>query len=682
MATIHLLDQNTINQIAAGEVVERPASVIKELVENAIDAGSSAVTVEVKDGGLKLIRITDNGSGIEKAQVRTAFLRHATSKIYQAADLLTIASLGFRGEALASIAAVSMVELMTKTVEDITGVRYVIEGGIESKYEEIGCPVGTTILVKDLFFNTPARLKFMKSPSTELAYVTDLMSKLAMGHPEVSFKFISNGTVKLHTVGNGVLQDCIYHVYGKDVARNLIPIETGTEEVTVSGYIGKPHISRGNRTYENYYINGRYIKSKLIERSIEDGFKTKLMQHRYPFVCLHFTMSAKEVDVNVHPTKMEVRFSNEEALYKAIFNVVYEGLHEKEMIPDVTLDTEVSKKIVYDKTLPEPFELSRVQSVTAQSPQTLTGERGTTNDFVHDYRATYDKINLLDKHTYSGPPKKQDVLRSETKYINEPDSQEINKPDNGVHNDKNPQVLKNQSQSGQKNITDSNGIPSYINGAADRLPKPYSGEQAALSQPEFLDKESMKTHTVIGQLFDTYWIVALEDKYYIIDQHAAHEKVLYERLINQLKAHKILSQGLLRPLVVQVSPAEMVRYLAHKDLFADIGFEVETFGERDLMIRSVPFIFNETLDANQFIQILDELEDQFHTDKLEHIKHDLATMACKAAVKGNDRLTLIEYQHLIEDLLTLEDPFNCPHGRPTIIAMTKYELEKKFKRIQ
>lgn len=692
MASIQLLDQNTINKIAAGEVVERPASVIKELVENAIDAGADNVTVEVKDGGLKLIRITDNGSGIHRDEIRTAFLRHSTSKIRQASDLIDIHSLGFRGEALASIAAVSMVELITKQAEDVTGIRYLIEGGTEKLLEEIGCPTGTSFIIKDLFYNTPARLKFMKTASTELGYISDLLNKLAMGHPEIGIKLISNGKVKLHTTGNNKLMDAIYAVYGKEVARNLIEFDHGNESMKVNGFVGKPHISRGNRSYENYYINGRYIKSKVIEKAVEDAFKSKLTLHRYPFVTFHIEILSKDVDVNVHPTKMDVRFMKEEEVYRLVFEGVHRALNQKELIPHVEIEKEDKKTAadhkkaiekVATKEKYEPFEVKGILKKNDIKTGNVLGY-GVSNEAINKG----DSIVKDSEPVFVSMPKKE-VAEVEKKI--QPESIVKHKETTATST---PRIdLMNL---GKENYNKAIGFGEAKTSKASKADKEvvvpqvmkpqvdesYKGNQVEMDTTAFIDSSAIKAHKIIGQLFDTYWVVELEEKYYLIDQHAAHEKVLYERMVKKVDTKVEYGQRLLRPVVVDVSLQEMARYDSHKGLFADLGFEVELFGEESLIIRSVPFVFDKVMDASQFVQILDGLEGTFNEDKYEVLLDDIASMSCKAAVKGNDRLSKAEYIALIDDLLTLEDPFHCPHGRPTIISMSRYELEKKFKRIQ
>jgi len=622
--SILLLDQNTINKIAAGEVVERPASVIKELVENAIDAKADAITIEVKEGGLKFIRITDNGYGIHKEDVRVAFLRHCTSKIKDEEDLASIMSLGFRGEALASIASVGRVELITKQEAEPVGIRFVIEGGVEKVFEEVGSPIGTTFIVKDLFYNTPARRKFMKTAGTELGYISEFVHKLALGHPEISFKFISDGKIKLQTTGNNKLRDCIFSVYGMEVAKNLIDINWRSEGMRLEGFIGKPHLSRGNRTYENYFLNGRYIKSKVIEKAIEDAYKSKLMLHQYPFVTFHLHVDAKSVDVNVHPTKMEVRFMDEAKVFELVYKGIEAALGREALIPQVNFENEKKEMPKVYEPIPEPFEEKRkVIEALSIAPKIESSSEETSNS------------NL------------------EKKPLDTPLYKPLETP-----------------------------IETSIYTQIDTPQRTYKGDQVAMSVEAFRGSSAVRSHKVVGQLFDTYWIVELENEYYMIDQHAAHEKVLYERMVQKLKDKVEFAQRLLEPVVVNLSLQEMSRYEIHQQLFLDLGFEVEPFGEEALIIRSVPFVFDKTLEAYQFLQILDGLADSYREDKYDILKDDIASMACKAAVKGNDRLSKGEYIQLIDDLLTLENPFHCPHGRPTIIAMTKYELEKKFKRIQ
>lgn len=628
---ISVLDQNTIDKIAAGEVVERPASVVKELVENAIDAGASAVTVEIKEGGISFIRITDNGSGIEKEQVPLAFLRHATSKIQGVDDLLRISSLGFRGEALSSIAAVSQVELITKPHEQLIGVRYLIEGGQEKGMEEIGAPDGTTFLIRNLFYNTPARAKFLKTPTTEAGYISSFIEQLALSHPHISFKYMQNGQTKLHTSGNNNLKEVIYQIYGRDITKELIEIHTSdaSGDFQIHGFIGKPVISRGNRNFENYYVNGRYVKSKIIMKAIEDAYHTFMMQHKYPFTSLYLTINGEDVDINVHPTKMEVRFSHQEQVYKNVYQAVLDGLSHRELIPEVTIkepDLKSEKDTLPNKPrqpihTPEPFENKRrILEQTQKIPVQET---------------PIPKAPIRETPVYHKSAKKDNTPQEKVPVINE-----------------DPQKKTEQ--------------------------KP---EQMKLFDGILLSPDAKKHHKIIGQVFDTYWLVQMEDKLYIIDQHAAHEKVLYERIVKEMKDRKVTSQLLSPPLIISLNLQECDKLNTYMHVFTSLGFEIEVFGGQEYSIRAVPQNLYGLTQEDFFIEILDQLEETPIAKAPDVLSDRMATMACKAAVKGNQKLSSQEAIALIDELLTLDNPYNCPHGRPTIISMTKYELEKKFKRI-
>ncbi len=632
---IAVLSQNTIDKIAAGEVVERPASVVKELVENAIDAGATAITVEIKEGGISFIRVTDNGGGIPKEQVPLAFLRHATSKITQAEDLLQITSLGFRGEALSSISAVSQMEVITKAPEDFMGVRYVIEGGQEKTLEDVGAPNGTTMLVRNLFFNTPARKKFLKTAMTEAGYVSSYMEQLALSHHNISFKYMVNGQLRLHTSGNANLKDVIYGIYGRDITRELLPAQYEASGLSISGFIGKPSIARGNRNFENYYINGRYVKSKLLMKAIEEAYKPYMMQHKYPFVCLQYDIHGEDVDVNVHPTKMEVRFQNQSAVYNATYDLITDALAGKEIIPEVSLTPNPAavKKQPQPKEekipVPEPFEKNRIA----------------------EEKPVYAPIGL---RPASAEPKTESktVPISVSAPVKPKESEIQTKPEE------------------QKKET----FP-------QEQPEIAKAEQLELFDNRLLSKEARVHHRIIGQLFDTYWLVEYDNKFYIIDQHAAHEKVLYERFLKEFANKEIISQMVSPPSLVSLNLQESNLLKANLEIFREFGFEISEFGGKEYSIHAVPANIYGISVQELFIQILDSLE-QEHVSKTPNILAErIATAACKAAVKGNNRLSVKEADALIDELLGLENPYNCPHGRPTIISMTKYELEKKFKRI-
>ena len=648
---ISVLDQNTIDKIAAGEVVERPASVVKELVENAIDAGASAITVEIKEGGISFIRITDNGSGIEKEQVPLAFLRHATSKIRDVDDLLRISSLGFRGEALSSIAAVSQVELITKTHEQLIGVRYLIEGGQEKGMEEIGAPDGTTFLIRNLFYNTPARAKFLKTPTTEAGYISSFIEQLALSHPHISFKYMQNGQTKLHTSGNNNLKEVIYQIYGRDITRELIEIDTSdtSGDFQIQGFIGKPVISRGNRNFENYYVNGRYVKSKIIMKAIEDAYHTFMMQHKYPFTSLYITIKGEDVDINVHPTKMEVRFSHQEQVYRTIYQSVLDGLSHRELIPEVTMqraEKKADKEALPLKQrpqvqTPEPFENKRrmlEQTQRMPIPEKTTPKAVT----VQERTPQTSPISTISQIKEPKMPVQDTRTQAQTTLLRETSNYNFNN-----------EVKKPESKPEQMELFD--GI--------------------------LLSQEAKKHHKIIGQVFDTYWLVQMEDKLYIIDQHAAHEKVLYERIVKEMKQRKVTSQLLSPPMIISLNLQECDKLNTYMDVFTSLGFEIELFGGQEYSIRAVPQNLYGLTREDFFIEILDHLEETPVSKAPDVLSDRMATMACKAAVKGNQKLSSQEAMALIDELLTLDNPYNCPHGRPTIISMTKYELEKKFKRI-
>lgn len=650
MRKIAVLDQNTIDKIAAGEVVERPASVVKELVENAVDAGATAITVEIKEGGISFIRVTDNGGGIEKEQVPLAFLRHATSKIEKVEDLLQISSLGFRGEALSSISAVSQMEVITKTPEALTGVRYVIEGGREKALEEVGAPNGTTMLVRNLFFNTPARGKFLKTAMTEAGYVSGYMEQLALSHQDISFKYMVNGQTKLHTSGNSNLKDVIYGIYGRDITRELVPVAFERPGISIEGFIGKPVIARGNRNFENYYINGRYVKSKILMKAIEEAYKPYMMQHKYPFVCLHYDIEGEEIDVNVHPTKMEVRFQNQGTVYNATYDMITAALSHREMIPEVELEKRTEPK--QEKTAPpEPFETGYKQ----QAKKWESSIKEAKAPYVAaDLKPAIQKPSIpVPSVPQTGlqpamaePARKAATVKSELWVCVRPQTE--------VHT---PTVSEKPSVSPEKPV------------------------QMELFDDRLLSKKARLHHRIIGQLFETYWLVEYDNKFYIIDQHAAHEKVLYERFMKEFASREIVTQMVSPPQVISLNLQEDLLLKTHMELFKRFGFEISEFGGREYSIHGVPANLYGISVQNFFVELLDSLENENARQPLDILTGRIATAACKAAVKGNNTLSVQEADKLIDELLGLDNPYHCPHGRPTIISMTKYELEKKFKRI-
>lgn len=593
MKNINILDSNTIDKIAAGEVVERPSAVVKELVENSIDANADAVTIEIKDGGISFIRITDNGEGIDRSQIKKAFMRHATSKIKSVEDLISVTSLGFRGEALSSISAVGKVEFLTKTKTDFIGTRYVVEGGRECVFEDAGIPDGTTIIVRDLFFNVPARKKFLKSPSSEGNNITELIEHMILSHPNISFKYIYNGNVKLQSSGKNDIKSCIYNVYGRDIANGLIEVKSIRDDISIHGYIGKPELARATRNFEIYFVNNRFIKSTLIDRALEEAYKDYLMLHKYPTVFLYFEIPSHLIDVNVHPTKREIRFFEGEALKCYIVDVIKNALINKELIKEIVEETHEKPSVKESEINKEPFE--------------------TINHIIESSYNNY----------YSSEIEKED------------ESTDIN--------DKN--------------------------------------EQLTLFDDKFISEESIKKHRIIGQLFNTYWLIEFENKLFIVDQHAAHEKVNYERLIKKLRNNENCSQNIYPPIVVSLSNAEAQYVTKYNENFLNVGFTIEHFGGLDYTISTVPMELLSQNPADYFHEMLDELMEGKNSKETETVNLKIATMACKASVKGNMHLSVFEADKLISELLTLDNPYNCPHGRPTIISFSKYEIEKMFKRI-
>lgn len=656
MPQIALLSQETIDKIAAGEVIERPSSVVKELVENAIDAGSSAVTVEIKEGGISFIRISDNGCGIEREQIPLAFLRHSTSKIKSVEDLFTVTSLGFRGEALSSIAAVSQVELITKTNGDFTGSRYLIEGSKEVSLEEIGAPDGTTFIIRNLFYNTPARKKFLKSAQTEGTYIHELMQRMILSHPDVAFKFIMNNQVKLQSSGNGNIKNIIYHLYGRDITKALLPIAHESELFKVSGFIGKPMISRGNRGYELYFVNGRFIRSQILSKAIEDAFKPFLMQHQYPFTVLYFEIDSSLLDVNVHPTKMELRFSNQQELYREVQSILSAALVHRDIIPEVPVDTPKKNEMEVpkiEKVMPEPFEQKRLEeirkAVRKDSPYEIKYPVSRPMGTGSVSSAAQEK--LLDT-IKSMPPEDMMEERIQKEPLPEQSKKEAEK-----ELAKEAYVLREEETYGAK-------------------------PEGSYEQGSFLKEEEMAKQKIIGQLFDTYWLVEYNDRLFIVDQHAAHEKVMYEKLKKQFEKKEFTSQAISPPIVITLSMREAEVLERFKEQFTKLGFEIEHFGGAEYSICGVPGNLYRLNTRDVLIDMLDELTDGISERATADVILDkIASMSCKAAVKGSQRLSLPEMEQLMKDLMKLDNPYNCPHGRPTIIAMSKYEIEKKFKRI-
>ena len=663
MPQIQVLDQITIDKIAAGEVIERPASIVKELVENSIDAKAASVTVEIQDGGISLIRVTDNGSGIEREDIRNAFLRHSTSKIRKVEDLAHIASLGFRGEALSSISAVTRTELITKTKEDTFGTRYVIEGGVEQSLEDAGAPDGTTFLVRQLFYNVPARRKFLKTPMTEAGHVQDLLMRLALSHPEVAFTFINNGQTKMRTSGNGKLKDVIYSIYGREAAANLIELDYSMDGLVMKGYLGKPVITRGNRNFENYFVNGRYVKNAMLSKAIEDAYKDFLMQHKFPFVVIHFQVDGEKIDVNVHPTKMEMRFQRQQDVY----NIVYEGVHrtllEPELIPQVEAP---APKVISQPKSESPFLL---KPKTAPRPmEKKPEEKEEPHDEAYFMKKMKERVlSYHQRNSSAEVAKKEQIFRPQAQAERIKDAlaraKEVEKQPQKQAEEQ-PELIRETPVYETKPVTEE------------------KAEQLNLFEEHLLKREKKAEYKLIGQVFETYWLVEFENSLYIIDQHAAHERVLYERTLKEMKNREFTAQYLSPPIILSLSMQEAQVLSENLDRFTRIGFEIEPFGGEEYAVRAIPDNLFGIAKKELLLEMLDDLADGISTSMTpELIDEKVASMSCKAAVKGNNRLSAQEADALIGELLLLENPYHCPHGRPTIIAMTQRELEKKFKRI-
>ncbi len=638
MSEIKLLDSQTIDKIAAGEVIERPVSVVKELVENAIDAGATAVSVHIKDGGISMIRVTDNGRGIPGAQVPLAFQRHATSKIRSVEDLLTVSSLGFRGEALSSISAVARVELFTKTKEDFMGIHYMIEGGRERLMEGAGVPEGTTFTVRDLFYNTPARRKYLKTPQTEGSYVQELMTQFALANPHIALKLSVNGQTKLQTTGNLSLKEVVYQVCGRGAVQSLVPVsgerspETGAdtrepETMKIEGFLGKPFAGRGNRNGEYYFINGRCIRSNTISKALEDGYKGYLMQHKFPFAVLYFTFPQRLMDVNVHPAKRELRFQNDPQVYEFVYDTVRRCLGGT-MLLDEERTEEPEEKAASPVVLSEPFEKERME----ESRKLLAGR-------IREQMSTLKESSFMP----DVPLKKEEEVREKTVW---PAS------------------------------SDALAAAGAISGTAEDV-QPVQMELFSVQ------KESLfSSIRLIGQLFDTYWLAQWEDKFYMIDQHAAHEKILYEETVKRLSVRQMTSQVVSPPVVLHLSPLDREKLEVYREGFEQMGYRIESFGGDDFALTAVPDNLYRLTGAGFFMDVLDELETERRGKAAPDVLLDrIASVSCKAAVKGNMRLSAAEAEAMVRQLMTLDDPFHCPHGRPVMVAMSRTEIEKKFKRI-
>ncbi len=751
---IHLLSQETIGRIAAGEVVERPVNAAKELIENAIDAGASAITVEIKDGGQSLLRVTDNGCGIAQDQITKAFQRHATSKIRNEEDLSHLSSLGFRGEALASIAAVSQVEMITKVKDALTGTRAVNDraaaaaatsenGTLEDTgaimLQEIGAPNGTSVIVRNLFYNVPVRKKFLKQPQTEAGYITDLIERQALSHPDISFHYRVNGKEKLHTSGNGNLKELIYRIYGRETASSLFPVAFEQGDYKVTGLIGRPEISRSSRNYEIFFVNGRMLRSEVLSKAAEEGYGTDLMKHCFPFVVLHVTMPADGVDVNVHPTKMEVRFADTKGVYQAVKEAVHRTLHGKELIPAATLlsDREIkeqqkreqeSREAVYAAGQAEPFETAREHGTASKSapssdlffekeeatlnsgsllrekapvyPPSGNAENGKSHKKAESEEFTFNdrreqqrtqdptlkaKSSVTDFSASANSILKNDVTINTTP-TNDAFSDAA--PTNNTFSDAAPtndifsDAVPTDAASTEGLSTDSNIYPTgkAVQGELFSTSSLFIDKEE--NRPAILSKESVKEYRILGQIFETYWLVSFRDQLLMIDQHAAHEKVNYERFMKRFREKtEIPSQLLAPPIVLTLSGKEEASFLPYADVFKQMGFDIEPFGERSYALRAIPMDLYGNSPEQLFRETLEEMMDAKMEGTSQAILAKIASMSCKAAVKGNSKMQRAEAEALIDELLSLENPYHCPHGRPTMITLSKQEIERKFKRI-
>ena len=671
MATIELLSEETIDKIAAGEVVERPASIVKELVENAIDANATSVTVEIKDGGISFIRVTDNGNGIPRDQVKKAFYRHATSKLRTVEDLDTLLSLGFRGEALSSIAAIAQVEIMTKTKDELVGTRYVIEGAVAKEFSEIGIPNGTTIIVKNIFFNTPARRKFLKTSNTEAGYITEICEHLAMSVPNVAFKFVNGGQLKFNTSGDGDLKEVIYRIYGKDVAKELIPVSREIKDISINGYLGKPVLNRSNRNFEKYFVNGRFVKSNTIAAAAEAGYKEYLMQHKFPFFVLDIKVNTTALDVNVHPTKMEIRFNNESFVGDFVESTIAGVLKVNEMIPEALLVNDPVVRTQVSRTKgPEPYEIERTSNISENLDAGLT------------YAESLAVQSFVD---VDGSEKIIDEALGNTIEI------DFSEDKSEVKSDGNTSPLQAAIKKSLANRVLGNTVAEDIGYSSKTSNNVIKASQAVVAtnpiqmdlfETKIISQDAMNDYEIIGQIFDTYWLISYQDKLLILDQHAAHEKVKYEAILKGLKNKEVNKQPLIPPIIITLSGNERSTLEKYREYFDELGYEFDDFGGGEIAIRSVPYDLYGLDEKQVFLEVLDELADIGKSANVPEVFSDhIATMACKAAVKGNNSMTKEELWSLLCQLLTLDNPYNCPHGRPTIVTMSKYELEKKFKRI-
>lgn len=721
MSRINILDHQTIDQIAAGEVVERPASVVKELVENSMDAGATVITVEIKKGGIEFIRVTDNGSGIDKDDMEKAFLRHATSKIACIEDLNIVRSMGFRGEALASIASVARVEVISKCEADLLGSHYEVEGGEQKLFEEIGAPNGTTIIVRNLFYNTPVRRKFLKSDTTEAIYITELMEHLALSRPDISFQFVLNNKTKFSTPGSGDLRDIIYRVYGRDYVKEIVPIDYEENGICIEGYLGTPVLNRSNRNLENYYINRRFIKSDVIAKGIEKGYQAYVMQHKFPFCVLHFSMDTAQLDVNVHPTKREVRFHDGKSFYELIVKAVQETLHSHEMIAGVHVE-EDKNEVPEHQEIPEAFEVNRLKDAGIDKEIIAPSKpvEVKTNSYSTDKEklsSSIQEVNeLADKEdeefifddlreeniNLKNDSSQENIEIDSTNHSHDNfESKEVSPVDNSefkleeIEKDIDVETENNQDIDSveEDNLRIHNKILNLMANSKpvdihqniikekDHILVQKPTQLSLFEEERVLSAKARSMYTIIGQVFDTYWLITYNDSIYFIDQHAAHEKVNYERLMKQVESGEVITQQCNPPIIVSVPGKDQITLLTNLPYFEKLGFVIEEFGGNEFAIREIPLELYFNNPKTMFLDVLEELADTSISGSPESITSRVATMACKASVKGGMKMSKQEMEVLLDEMLTLENPYHCPHGRPTMFSMSKYELEKKFKRV-
>ncbi|WP_202710932.1 DNA mismatch repair endonuclease MutL [Sporosalibacterium faouarense] len=657
---IKRLDEKTINKIAAGEVVERPSSVIKELVENSIDANSTSIIIEIKAGGKKYIRVTDNGSGINRNDLDIAFLRHSTSKINSVDDLEVVRSLGFRGEALASISAVSLLEIVTKTQNDATGTQANLQGGQVANKKDVGCPNGTTIIVKNLFYNVPVRKKFLKSDNAEGSQISNIVYKLALSNPNISFKYIKDNKLILKTPGNGDMKATIYSLFGKEFTKSLFKINYNGEDIKIKGMISNPSFTRGNRGHQYLFVNGRYIKDDNLSKVVEDAYKSLIPINRFPIFIIFLELNGNQIDVNVHPTKTEIRFDNANKIYSVINNVIKDTLKQENLIPEISIGYKKKKDNGEQKnfidTLAKPINKIKEKS----NIDINNVKRDNSGTDTNESKASKTRGDSINQQINEEKLTNQDIITinydgdANTSLISDKASLPIDSLSSTISEQESPVFEENKVD--------------YYN-----LERNNQKKERKIIIPEL---------NIIGNLFDTY--ILAQDKvnevFYMIDQHAAHERIMYEKLRNQFNDENVVIQELLAPNIIELTHSEVQLINENIKTFEKLGFLVESFGTGSIILRGVPLVFGEPDSKKLFLDILDNLNENIGSGYDLRVEK-IMKMACTSAIKAGHQIKEIEVSQLISDLRKAEQPFTCPHGRPIIVKMTKYELEKKFKRV-